>query len=220
MPEDELASPVPRAPQVEVAAALRRLAALCVTTEVGDEVLARAADELSSVADRLASRTSPAGKPRFHSDYSSDAPVTPNRVMPFDMVVGVCNPIAPPVAITFDPPRALGRARYTESYEGAPGWVHGAAVAAAFDMVLTAANMVHGVAGPTVSLTLRYLRPTLLGQDCHFEAWVEEVRGRRVIAKGRLVQDDGTSVEATGEFVSLDYQDVQARSRVRRDGDD
>ena len=47
--------------------------------------------------------------------------------MPFDVVIGSCNPLAPPVELEFDPPKAIGRVVFTASYEGAPGCVHGAA---------------------------------------------------------------------------------------------
>lgn len=195
-----------------LAAAVRRLAVLSVTTLGGAEEIRALTADLERAADLLAHLPSQAEGPRFDPAGGGDGPTALDQVMPFDMVVGRCNPTAPPVTITFDPPRALGVARFAATHEGAPGWVHGAAVAAAFDMVLTAANLVRGVAGPTVSLSLRYRRPTLLGEDCRFEAWVASVEGKRVRTRGRLVQDAGTTVEAEGEFVSLRYEDIQARA--------
>ena len=168
--------------------------------------------DVDRAADLLASLPAQAEGPRF-DPAGGDGGAALHQVMPFDMVVGRCNPVAPPVTITFQPPLALGVATFAATHEGAPEWVHGAAVAAAFDMVLTAANLVHGVAGPTVSLSLRYRRPTLLAQECRFEAWVESVKGRRVLTRGRLVQEAGTTVEAEGEFASLRYEDIQARTR-------
>jgi acyl-coenzyme A thioesterase PaaI-like protein len=196
----------------ELAAAVRRLAVLSITTLGGDGDLRVLTADLERVANALARLPTRAEGPRFDPAAGGDGPAALHQVMPFDMVVGRCNPTAPPVTITFQPPRALGVARFAATHEGAPGWVHGAAVAAAFDMVLTAANLVRGVAGPTVSLSLRYRRPTLLGEDCRFEAWVESVKGSRVRTRGRLVQDAGTTVEAEGEFVSLRYEDIQART--------
>jgi len=100
--------------------------------------------------------------------------------MAFDVVIGSCNPVALPVAIEFDGPRAIGHATYSETFEGAPGWVHGAVLAGAFDVVLTAANVIAGAAGPTRSLTLRYLRPTTINRPLVYEAEVTAVDGRRV----------------------------------------
>jgi acyl-CoA thioesterase FadM len=194
-----------------LAAAVRRLAVLSVTTAAGDEELSAMASTLEDAADRLAGLPAHPGGPRF-DPRGAEGPPELHRVMPFDMVVGRCNPTAPPVTITFDPPRAVGLARFAATHEGAPGWVHGAAVAAAFDMVLTAANMVRGVAGPTVTLSLHYRRPTLLEEECRFESWVESVEGKRVRTRGRLTQRGRTTVEAEGLFVNLSYEDIQARS--------
>ena len=58
--------------------------------------------------------------------------------MPYDVVVGPFNPLALPVVLDFEPPKALGRAAFDVAYEGAPGCVHGAVLAATFDIVLTA----------------------------------------------------------------------------------
>ena len=76
--------------------------------------------------------------------------------MPFDVVIGSCNPLAPPITIAFDLPKAIGHAQFTAPYEGAPGCVHGAVLAGAFDMMLTAANVLADAAGPTVNLSIRY----------------------------------------------------------------
>jgi acyl-coenzyme A thioesterase PaaI-like protein len=189
---------------------------LAVTTDCGEEGLRASTAELRTMADRLAALVPDASGPRFGPGPDEGETSRLDQVMPFDMVVGRCNPIAPPVAIAFDPPLATGLARFSAAYEGAPGWVHGAAVAAAFDMVLTAANMVRGVAGPTVSLSLRYRRPTLLDEDCHFEAWVEAVEGDRVRTRGQLKQSSGTTVEAEGEFINVHYDEIKARSSESR----
>ncbi len=198
-------------PRERLAIAVRRLAVLTVTTAAGDDDLVTTASALEAAADRLAALPAHPGGARFERGDGEHLPEL-HRAMPFDMVVGRCNPVAPPVAITFDPPRALGSARFGATHEGAPGWVHGAAVAAAFDMVLTAANMVERVAGPTVTLTLRYRRPTLLDEECQFEAWVESMEGSRVRSHGRLTQRGRPTVEAEGVFVNLSYEDIQARS--------
>jgi len=75
-------------------------------------------------------------------------------------VVGPCNPLGPPRStLWFDPPVARGRPVHPDLYEGCAGVVHGAALAAAFDIILTAANVLADAAGPTVELTIRYAGP-------------------------------------------------------------
>jgi acyl-coenzyme A thioesterase PaaI-like protein len=139
--------------------------------------------------------------------------------MPFDMIVGSCNPLAPPIELWFDPPVARGRAVFTPTYEGAPGWVHGAALAAAFDIILTAANVLDDAAGPTVELTVRYRRPTLIGVESLFESQVTEITDRRTHSRGVLRQNGKVTVEAVGVFVNIDHDKIAALHAMRtRDG--
>jgi acyl-coenzyme A thioesterase PaaI-like protein len=134
------------------------------------------------------------------------------------VVVGPFNPVAPPVVLEFEPPKALGRVVFDVAYEGAPGCVHGAVLAATFDIVLTAANAIEGSVGPTVSLAFRFLRPTLTDVEAVFEGWVTGVTDRRIFSKGRIVQDGIVTVEADGEFAIFNQDRVQrmASSRQRQ----
>ena len=138
--------------------------------------------------------------------------------MPFDMVVGSCNPVAPPIELWFDPPKAFGKVVFAPQYEGAPGCVHGAAIAAAFDIILTAANVVADAAGPTVELSIRYLKPTIVGVETEFESEVTEVTDRRTYSVGRLIHGGVVKVEATGEFVNLSRERINAMHRERAGG--
>ena len=136
--------------------------------------------------------------------------------MPFDVVVGPFNPLALPVVLDFDPPKAFGRGVFDVAYEGAPGCVHGAVLASTFDIVLTGANAIVGATGPTVRLAVRYLRPTLTGVEAVFEGWVTEVTDRRVFSKGRIVQDGIITVEAEGEFAIFNNRELVNRMASRR----
>lgn len=137
-------------------------------------------------------------------------------LMPFDLIVGGFNPLALPVTLDFDPSKALGYATFDVGYEGAPGCVHGAALAATFDIILTAANAIAEATGPTVRLAFRYRRPTLIGEEAVFEAWVTEVTDRRVFSVGRIVQGGVVTVEAEGEFAVFDSAGVVRMAAGRR----
>ena len=51
------------------------------------------------------------------------------------------------------------------------------------------------------TLTLRYVRPTPLG-DCSIEAWVDRVEGVKTIVHGEFRRADGeTTVEVKGIFI-------------------
>jgi acyl-coenzyme A thioesterase PaaI-like protein len=200
-----------REPQLEsLAAEVRRLVALTVTTAAPPELLAEVTAELGLQAARLEAELPQESFPRFVGRDPRAPAEGPDieKAMPFDVVVGRYNPLALPVKLEIDPPRAIGRGVFTTPYEGAPGCVHGASIAGAFDIVLTAANMLEGAAGPTVRLALRFRRPTLLNQEAYFEGWVRERTERRVHTSGRLVQNGQVAVEAEGEFASLDMGQI------------
>ena len=92
--------------------------------------------------------------------------------------------------------------------------MHGAVLAATFDIILTAANAIAGATGPTVRLAVRYLRPTLIDEEAVFEGWVTEVTDRRVFSKGRIVQDGIVTVEAEGEFAIFNQERVNRMARA------
>ncbi len=201
----------------ELADAVRRLTALTVTAAAPAEVLVEAAEGAGALADRLEAYVpvagdEPTGRFADHSVVPAAAH-TLAAAMPFDVVIGSCNPVALPLTVEFDPPRALGQATFTPTYEGAPGCVHGAVLAGAFDIMLTAANVLAEGAGPTVSLSIRYRKPTLIGEPCRFEAWVTERTDRRTFSQGRLIQKGVVTVEAEGEFATLDRARIKAMHR-------
>jgi acyl-coenzyme A thioesterase PaaI-like protein len=210
----------------ELAATIRRLATLCVTANPPPGVLADVARQLEAVADGLAQAVPPPdATPRGRYAEGGGEPDGPGvfslaTAMPFDMIIGACNPLAPPLVLELDPPMARGRVTFAPPFEGAPGCVHGAALAAVFDIMLTAANVIAGAAGPTVELRLRYRKPTLIDRPADFEASVASVDGRRTHTTGRLVQDGVVTVEADGEFVALppDRLDVLHRMASSRRG--
>jgi len=183
-------------------------------------VLLGAAQGANALADRLSPYVpAPGSVPvtRF-ADYevSSGKATTMAEAMPFDMIMGTCNPVAPPIAITFRPPKAIGEVTFSPQYEGAPGCVHGAALAGAFDIMLTAANFLVNAAGPTVELTISYRKPTLISQPAVFETWVTGQEGRRTHSQGRLIQGDVVTVEAVGEFVDMGRARIESMHRRGR----
>jgi acyl-coenzyme A thioesterase PaaI-like protein len=205
----------------ELADAVRRLIELTVTSSAPPRLLAEAATRAAALADQLEHHVPEAGPEptaRFADDsVRADQAEQLASAMPFDVVIGTCNPIAPPIVIEFEPPKAIGRVVFGPTYEGAPGVVHGAVLASAFDIILTAANVIAGGPGPTVSLSIRYRKPTLIGQPSVFEGWVTEIDERRTHSRGRLVQNGVVTVEAVGEFVNMERSRIAALHR-RDDG--
>src|SRR5947209_369402 len=172
--------------RAELAAAIRRLIRAAVRTDAPGVVV----PELTAAADRLEAA---AGAERPETD----------RHMAFDAVVGPYNPLAPPIEVEYSAPVTYGRVRFTEAYEGPPGCVQGGVLASAFDIVLSMATFTVDAAGPTVSLTLRYRKPTLLHEECVFEAEVDRLERARSHARGRLVQRGVVTVEAEATFARI-----------------
>jgi acyl-coenzyme A thioesterase PaaI-like protein len=198
---------------------LRRLIRLSVSTAPPAGETAALVAQLAAVADRLETHRPEVPLPRFMGpteDGDPTAAIVGGGTMPFDIVVGGFNPLALPVRLALEPPRALGYASFTTAYEGAPGCVHGGALAATFDIIFTAANAIAEATGPTVRLDVRYRRPTLIDEEAVFEAWVTEVTARRVFSKGRIVQGATVTVEAEGEFAILDHARIWQMASGRR----
>jgi acyl-coenzyme A thioesterase PaaI-like protein len=189
----------------ELALAVRRIITATVTNRAPPAEIEVFARELDTLAARLEQHI-PDPPPHITETGRSgaiDDGFTMAERMPFDVVIGRYTPLALPIEIEFDGERAVGHATFTTPYEGPPGCVHGAVIAASFDIVLTAANMAAKTAGLTVTLEIGYRRPTLLHEEARFEAWVERIEERRVFTRGHVLQRGVVTVEAHGVFAPL-----------------
>jgi hypothetical protein len=199
-----------------LADAVRRLAGLSVTTTAPVEATLAAARKLQEIADELERHSSdPSVSRTLVPEWAgADDPAVAEGLadggldlagrMPFDVIVGRHNPLALPLTVSFDPPKALLAGTFTRQYEGPPNCVHGAVLAASFDVVLAVANVIAGVPGPTAKLAITYRRPTVLYEPCLFEGVTQSHDARRVRAVGRLIQRGQVTVEAVGEYAKLD----------------
>ena len=195
---------------------LRRLIELTVTAEPSHEELATAAHHIAQAAAAL--------EPSRRAARRREAPAAladrePANLMPFDPVVGRFSPLAPPLRVRWEPPKAVGEVTFTPPYEGPPGCVHGGIIAAAFDQVFNVANLMLGSPGPTASLQLHYRRPTPLGVPLRFEGWQERVDGRRVHVRGRLLDGERMTVDAEGIFVVVPVERILAMLAPGTDGE-
>ncbi|QKT07420.1 PaaI family thioesterase [Gordonia sp. X0973] len=115
-------------------------------------------------------------------------------------VVGLRNPIAPPLHVRHVDGVASAEATIGPAYEGPPGLVHGGIVALLLDQVLGSAADHAGVPGMTGTLTVRYRRGTRLG-PLRVHARVDRVEGVKTFAVGQVETADGVCAEAEGIFV-------------------
>jgi acyl-coenzyme A thioesterase PaaI-like protein len=168
---------------------------------------------VSDIADRLrefgssrhyegTAEASGMGHDRAHFDWSP--------------LLGMANPLAPPLQASVEDGIVVGRVRFGAAYEGPPGCVHGGYVAAAFDEVLGLAQSLSGQVGMTANLTVRYRRPTPLHTDLRFEGRLLSVNGRKVIASGVLLAGEEVTAEAEGLFITVTPERFAALSELRQ----
>jgi acyl-coenzyme A thioesterase PaaI-like protein len=192
-----------------MADAVRRLVRI-TTNNAGDAAwTADAAQRIAAVADALEPALPAVPPPRYGAVRP---PEEPHDVFPYDVMLGIYNPLALPIEMEWRPPRAIGRATFDTPYEGPPGCVHGAVLAAAFDQVINIANIHSGSAGPTRTLAVEYKRPTPLGATLDFEAWVESVDGRKVASRAVVRHGGEVTAEAQGLFILVDQDRVMRLS--------
>lgn len=199
-----------RAALHRLAAALRRDINLLMETDAPEAEIVAAAAALERFGDRLAAQ------PRAHRLWgfaeTSNAG-NPNAFFDHSPIVGLGNPIAPPLILHVDGDLIRGSATFGIAYEGPPGHVHGGFIAAAFDEVLGMAQSMSGTPGMTGTLTIRYRRPTPLNQLVSFEGRLDRVEGRKIFASGTLRVRDTLCAEAEAIFVAVDFE------RMRRMAD-
>lgn len=193
-----------RAALRRIAAANRTLIEDMVGTEVDPDDLDAVAEELEALAARFRQ-----DRPRSMYEGMSEAALSGGDVTTFfdhSPLIGMANPLAPPIRIEFGEDVVVGRVTFGSVYEGPPGCVHGGFVAAAFDEVLGSAQTFSGQPGMTARLTVNYRRPTPLHAPLEIEGRFDRLEGRKVFTSGRIVVDGEVTAEAEGLFVSMDAE--------------
>jgi hypothetical protein len=158
--------------------------------------------ELADMAEALGARAAGFAGERPFPRYGAPVDGDLNTIIPWSVVSGPYNPLAAPVSMSTAQGKAIGAARFGLAYEGPPGGVHGGVIAAVWDQVLAFAAMVHGMPGPTATLTTRYRAVTPLHEEVRFEAWVERTEGRRVYARGHCHVGGKLVTDADAMFVA------------------
>ena len=200
----------------ELAAALRELLDCVCATDASEAELRKAAREIRESARLFASQ------PRM-TEWPGVAEMALSGMETFhdrSPLVGLSNPIAPPLDLVPDPEAGVvrGTATFGAAYEGAPGCVHGGYVAAAFDEVLGMACIFSGHPGMTGELVTRYRRPTPIATELHFEGRFVRLDGRKIHTAGEVYAGDVVTAEASGLFIAITREKFEALSADRDRG--
>jgi acyl-coenzyme A thioesterase PaaI-like protein len=195
-----------------LAAAMRVVIERLVTSDAPEQELSAAADALERYAERLTTH------PRLNRYEGFAETANAGDVGAFfdqSPVIGLANPLAPPMRLRAEGQRVLGTARFGSAYEGPPGCVHGGCIASAFDELLGFAQSLTGNPGMTGTLTIRYRKPTPLHTDLQFDAEVIRVEGRKIFTEGRVHAGNTLTAEADGIFLSIDRARFEALQKAR-----
>lgn len=143
----------------------------------------------------------------------------------FSPFIGVLNPLAPPIVVSFDETgdgadtahhgAVTGTCTYGAAYEGPPGCVHGGFIAAGFDEVLGFAQAASGTPGMTGSLNISYRSPTPLGREVRYVGRLDRVEGRKIFCSATLHHGDTLCAEAEGLFISMKPEVFERLLRLR-----
>jgi acyl-coenzyme A thioesterase PaaI-like protein len=177
--------------------------------------------DIESLVDEIAERLEGFGAHRGYEGTAEASGMGHDRAhFDWSPLLGLANPLAPPLHATIEDGIVVGRVRFGSAYEGPPGCVHGGYVAAAFDEVLGLAQSLSGQVGMTANLTIRYRRPTPLHTDLRFEGRLQSVNGRKVIATGLLLAGEEPTAEAEGLFITVSPERFAALAALRQRHDE
>jgi acyl-coenzyme A thioesterase PaaI-like protein len=198
-----------------LAAAMREVIERLTTSDAPEAELRRAADRLEQYAAHLATHPARRRYEGYAESATASEPPEGGGHFDYSPLIGRANPLAPPIVMHSEDMQVRGTVRFGAAYEGPPGCVHGGFVAAAFDEVLGYAQSLTGNPGMTGTLTVRYRRPTPLHTELRFEAHVDRVEGRKILASGTLHAGETLCAEAEGIFVSIDRTRFRALVEAR-----
>jgi hypothetical protein len=189
---------------------LRRVNAKAIRLGGSLEALSAAADRVEALLDSLDEVTATRAIESYRFKFDVD---DPNAVIPFNPATGEYNPLAPDLRLSVEGKTLVGECRYSDCYESAPDTVQGGMVAAVYDQLLAYAVMLDGWTGPTLSIEVRYLKPTPINAQVRFECRVDSVDGRKFRVSGRCLHGDRVVSEASALVLgSYEIPQVGAKS--------
>jgi acyl-coenzyme A thioesterase PaaI-like protein len=182
----------------QLAQSIRELIEQMMTIEAPAAGTAAAAKAVRTATEELRAA---GGSPRLPLTQAPEGDVA--AFFRFSPVSGESNPLAPPVHLQVGEDAVTGTCTFGNAYEGPPGYVHGAFVAAVFDELLGVTNAALGLPAMTGLLEVRFHQPTPLGIELTLEGRHTGTSGRKSHASGEIRVGDTVLAEAKGTFVAV-----------------
>lgn len=108
----------------------------------------------------------------------------------------------------------VGKVWFGPGAEGPPEHAHGGSMAAVLDEAMGGAVWMDGHLALAAQVTIRYRSMLPLGTVAVVEAWVSGTQGRKVHARGRLLDQNGRPFcESEGIYVELSEQRIEELAR-------
>jgi len=167
------------------AAIVRRVSSLVLQMEQPSAVVAELCATLEAAEARIAAEAPSDPTPRVGKASEGNGRVYLDHARD----VGRFNPAFPLYTLEVDGSRASGTVSFPILYEGPPGLVHGGFLAVFFDQVIQHHNCDLDQAGKTTRLETRYLAPTPLLVELHFDI-ERRLEDGRIVSTARLFDGD------------------------------
>ena len=196
-----------------MAGQMREVIELMVASQAPIDLLTIAADRMGDLIAEMAKW--PSGRTYEGFAESATAGADPNATFDHSPILGLANPLSPPLEVEIEGDRVVAHVHFGAAYEGPPGCVHGGYVAAVFDELLGATQTLSGTAGMTARLIVNYRRPTPLHRDLIMEGRMVRVDGRKVFVEATCSADGQLTAEAEGLFVTIDPTVLSALRSAR-----
>ena len=200
--------------RVRAATALRRLGHAIV----GHDVPASTFESITAdVESWLPSIESAPGRSRSvdtMKQHMFERPPEGSKIGTFpDCVVsGDANPMGLDVQFFREGDEAVSRVVLGPAFEGAPNRAHGGVVAAIFDDLMGFVLTIHESPAYTAELTVRYRRPTPVGEEIEFRARLVDRKGRRLHIEAEALDASATKIAtAAGLFITIPREGFGSR---------
>lgn len=181
---------------------IRRQIAASIELDADAEQIRVLADQATALAEALEAAALGKRVALVESGWKGQGEIM--AYLPFSPIMGTLNPASLGIEVRAEGDKAVAEIRLGEVVEGGTGLVHGGVIAAIYDEVLAAANILKQVGGPTGTLSVKYRKPTPLYDVLRFEGWVEKIEGRKIQTRGRCLVGDQVVTEAKALFIGFD----------------